>query len=215
MVKQNRAEDHSIYKVSTRIKLYGRKLTVVDVDTEEQVYMVSNRGVFSVYFELKACRYEGNRMIAPKVSIGSILASYYSVYPAFLAYYSEDFSYRVIPLNYAAVVYSKTRRTRTMTEEQFQAFFSSINPCAPEEPLNDISHAPTEFLYFYQGHKDLAYDIYKDGFDSIRENIAWYNGQNKYVEEAWQDLSNKVPEGVHAYLSGLWNEWKVEAKRIK
>jgi len=212
-VKQNRAEDHSIFAISTRIKRYGADMTVVDDDTAEQVYKVSNRGVFSLIFELKAVRYEGGVMIAPVVPLSQQQALFYSVQPSFLCYYCQDYSYRVMPANYAAVVWSGTRETRIMTEEEFQVLFSSVSPCQPSGELNKTKTVPTSFLFFETGKADRPWDIY-DGFAAVVKDIKWYNEQNNNIQLAWKSLEEKMPEEIYLAHINLWKSWKRQATNI-
>ena len=213
-VKQNRAEDHSIYAISTRIKRYGADMSVVDDDTAEQVYKVSNRGVFSLIFELKAVRYEGGVMIAPVVPLSQQQALFYSVQPSFLCYYCQDYSYRIIPANYAAVVWSGTRETTIMTEEEFQVLFSSVSPCPASGELNKTKTTPTSFLFFETGKADRPWNIY-DGFAAIAKNIKWYNDQNNNIQAAFKSLEEKMPEEIYLAHINLWKSWKRQAANIR
>ena len=214
MVKQNRTEDHSIFSVSTRLKRYGAELSVFDVDSQEDTYCVSNRGVFSLIFECKACWYEDGRMRAPKVSMSQLLALFYNLQPSFLCFYSEDFCWRVIPANYPAVVWSGSRETKVMTEEEFQVLFSSVSPCVPSGELNKIKHTPTTFLFFEPGGKEYPWNLY-DGFAGVVKQVKWYNEQNTNVKDAWKKLEEMVPEEIYLAHVDLWNNWKRHASNIK
>jgi len=213
-VKQNRQEDHSIYKISTRIKEYGANMTVVDNDTADTQYNVSNRGYFSVIFELKACKYEGGVMSAPVVPLSQQVALFYSVQPAFIGFYCEQYSYRVIPANYAAVVWSGTRDTKVMSEEEFQVLFSSVSPCAPGSQLNTYKIEPQDFLFFETGKTDKCWNLY-DGFAAIAKNVHWYNSKNSNIQVASEHLRTLLPEDIFDAHTNLWKSWKEHAKSIK
>lgn len=213
-VKQNRTEDHSIFGVSSRLKRYGADLSVFDVDSEEDTYCVSNRGVFSLIFETKACWYENGRMRAPKVSMSQLLTLFYNLQPSFLCFYSEDYCWRVIPANYAAVVWSGTRDTRIMTEEEFQVLFSSVSPCVPSGDLNKIKHTPTSYLFFEPGGKEYPWDLYI-GFSGVAKQIAWYNEKNTNVADSWTKLRETLPEEVYLAHVDLWRTWKRQASTVK
>jgi hypothetical protein len=215
-VKQNRAEDHSLYNISTRIKLYGANMSVFDNDTaidSDTQYSVSNRGFYTIIFEMKAVRYEGGVMIAPVVSLGQQVALYYSVQPAFICYYCKDYSYRVIAANYAAVVWSGTRQTQVMTEEEFQVLFSSVSPCAPTEPLNTTKTVPTDFIFFSPGKVDQRWNM-MDGFAAVKKNINYYNKVNNNIKEACAHLKTLMPEEIYQAHVDLWNSYKVRALTI-
>jgi len=215
-VKQNRAEDHSLYQISTRIKEYGANMSVFDEDSaidSETQYKVSNRGYFSLIFELKACQYQGSTLVAPVVSLGQQVALFYSVQPAFICYYCQDYSYRVIPANYAAVVWSKTRETRIMTEREFQVLFSSVSPCAPSIELNDIKHEPTSYKYFSPGKAEQHWNM-MDGFAAVKKNINYYNKVNNNIKEACAHLRTLMPEEIYLAHTTLWNAWKEQAGNI-
>jgi len=215
-VKQNRVEDHSLYNISTRIKLYGADFSVFDSDTaidSDTQYNVSNRGFYTIIFEMKAVRYEGGVMIAPVVSLGQQVALFYSVQAAFICYYCQDYSYRVIPANYAAVVWSGTRETRIMTEEEFQVLFSSVSPCAPSVELNTTKTVPTDFIFFSPGKVDQRWNM-MDGFAAVKKNINYYNKVNNNIKEACAHLRTLMPEEIYLAHTTLWNAWKEQAGNI-
>jgi hypothetical protein len=216
-VKQNRAEDHSIFAISTRIKLYGANMSVFDSDTaisSDTQYNVSNRGFFSLIFELKACKYLGEVMSAPTVPLSQQVALYYAVQPAFVCYYCKDYSYRVIPANYAAVVWSGTRQTRIMTEEEFQVLFSSVSPCAPTEQLNITKTVPTDFIFFSSGKVDQHWNM-MDGFSAVIKNVRFYNSKNDNIKTAAEHLKTILPDEVYLAHIDLWYSYKNRAKTIK
>jgi hypothetical protein len=215
-VKQNRAEDHSIFAISTRIKLYGADMSVFDNDTaisSDTQYNVSNRGFFSLIFELKACKYVGGVMSAPVVPLSQQVALFYSVQPSFICYYCQDYSYRVIPANYAAVVWSGTRETRIMTEEEFQVLFSSVSPCQPSGELNKTKTVPTDFIFFSTGKVDQRWNM-MDGFAAVAKNIRFYNSKNDNIKTAAEHLKTLMPEEIYQAHVDLWMSYKVRALAI-
>lgn len=213
-ITQNRSDNKDVFDLSNRLKRYGANLSVLDLDTEEATFQVLNRGVFAINFEFKSAWFDGSTMRGPKVPFSQQLAMWFSVQPSFLAYYSDDWCYRVSPANYAAVVWCGSRDTKMMTEEEFQVLFSSVSPCAPSGELNKIKYQqPTEFIFFKQYEKDLTFDAFS--FAGIKHNIDWYKTKNNYIEDAWSSLKERLPEEIYLAHIDLWNQYSKKASVIK